>query len=142
MGKEKLGAGVVTISILILITAILSSTGSVISLTMGDDINNILVESGQIDTSLLPTTTDYIISLVTSVLTGIFATLILFKNRIGVFGYFTVAILNNVYSLILNGITVTSLISLVLGLSFLALYGFFIYKKRSVYGFNKETSEV
>ena len=63
------------------------------------------------------------------------------KNKIGVFGYFALSILNRVYSLIVTEITPIVLGELVLGRAFLALYGFFIYKKRDLYGLSKETIE-
>lgn len=139
--EKKLGAGIITISVLILIGLGFTIFGTIINLTMGDNINKVLLEAGQVDTSLLPTTTDYIISLVTSAVNVIFVVLILMKNKVGVLGYFTVAILSNVYNLIISGISALSLGGLAISLAFLALYGFFIYKKRELYGFTKETIE-
>lgn len=139
--EKKLGAGIITISVLILIGSAFGILGTIINLAMGDSVNELLMQTGQYDASMLPTTTDYIISLVSSILCVIFVILILLKNKIGVFGYFALSILNRVYSLIVTEITPIVLGGLVLGLAFLALYGFFIYKKRDLYGLSKETIE-
>ena len=139
--EKKLGAGIITISVLILIGSAFGILGTIINLAMGDSVNELLMQTGQYDASMLPTTTDYIISLVSSILCVIFVILILLKNKIGVFGYFALSILNRVYSLIVAEITPIVLGGLVLGLAFLALYGFFIYKKRDLYGLSKETTE-
>ena len=139
--EKKLGAGIITISVLILIGSAFGILGTIMNLAMGDSVNELLMQTGQYDASMLPTTTDYIISLVSSILCVIFVILILLKNKIGVFGYFALSILNRVYSLIVAEITPIVLGGLVLGLAFLALYGFFIYKKRDLYGLSKETIE-
>lgn len=139
--EKKLGAGIITISVLILIGSAFGILGTIMNLAMGDSVNELLMQTGQYDASMLPTTTDYIISLVSSILCVIFVILILLKNKIGVFGYFALSILNRVYSLIVTEITPIVLGGLVLGLAFLALYGFFIYKKRDLYGLSKETTE-
>lgn len=139
--EKKLGAGIITISVLILIGSAFGILGTIINLAMGDSVNELLMQTGQYDASMLPTTTDYIISLVSSILCVIFVILILLKNKIGVFGYFALSILSRVYSLIVAEITPIVLGGLVLGLAFLALYGFFIYKKRDLYGLSKETTE-
>lgn len=139
--EKKLGAGIITISVLILIGSAFGILGTIINLAMGDSVNELLMQTGQYDASMLPTTTDYIISLVSSILCVIFVILILLKNKIGVFGYFALSILSRVYSLIVAEITPIVLGGLVLGLAFLALYGFFIYKKRDLYGLSKETIE-
>lgn len=139
--EKKLGAGIITISVLILIGSAFGILGTIMNLAMGDSVNELLMQTGQYDASMLPTTTDYIISLVSSILCVIFVILILLKNKIGVFGYFALSILNRVYSLIVTEITPIVLGELVLGLAFLALYGFFIYKKRDLYGLSKETTE-
>lgn len=139
--EKKLGAGIIIMSIILLVLTAISTIGTVIALIAGDSINQILISSGEVDTSMLPTTTDYIISLAIAVLSIIFIILILCKNKIGIFGYFATTILSHVYSLITTGITVPSLISQLIGIAFIALYGFFIYKKRDVYGFTKESIE-
>ena len=139
--EKKLGAGIITISVLILIGSAFGILGTIINLAMGDSVNELLMQTGQYDASMLPTTTDYIISLVSSILCVIFVILILLKNKMGVFGYFALSILSRVYSLIVAEITPIVLGGLVLGLAFLALYGFFIYKKRDLYGLSKETIE-
>ena len=127
--EKKLGAGIITISVLILIGSAFGILGTIINLAMGDSVNELLMQTGQYDASMLPTTTDYIISLVSSILCVIFVILILLKNKIGVFGYFALSILSRVYSLIVAEITPIVLGGLVLGLAFLALYGFFIRKE-------------
>ena len=139
--EKKLGAGIITISVLILIGSAFGILGTIMNLAMGDSVNELLMQTGQYDASMLPTTTDYIISLVSSILCVIFVILILLKNKIGVFGYFALSILNRVYSLIVSEITPIVLGGLVLGLAFLALYGFFNYKKRDLYGLSKETTD-
>lgn len=139
MGKEKkIGAGIITMSILIFVGSAFAIFGGIINLAMGDSINQIMLEGGTIDQSMLPTKTDYIISLVTSILSVIFVILILMKKKVGVFAYFGLYILSSVYGLISNGITSLGLVSIGINLAFLALYGFFIYKKRELYGFIEE----
>lgn len=139
--KKKLGAGIITMSVIFLVLAVFTILGTAINLVAGDSINQILIDSGQVEASMLPTTTDYIISLVVSIFTVIFIILILCKNKIGVLGYFALNILSHVYNLIITQITVSTIISQLVGILIIALYGFFIYKKRDVYGFTKEVIE-
>jgi len=136
--EKKLGAGIITMSVIFLVAAVFTVLGATINLVAGDSINQVLIDSGQIDASMLPTTTDYIISLIISICTIIFIILILCKNKIGVLAYFALTILNHIYTLITTGISGISMISQLIGFLIIALYGFFIYKKRDIYGFTKE----
>lgn len=135
--ERKLGPGIITMSVIFLVISVIGVIGSVISIFAGGSINQALIDSGQIDASMLPTTTDYIINLVVTTFTIIFVILILCKNKIGVFGYFGLTILSHIYSLITTGISGINIISQLIGILIMALYGFFIYKKKYVYGFTK-----
>ncbi len=140
--KQTLGAGIKVISIILLIGSVMAVFGAGASLMMSDSMNQVLIESGQGDIVGLPTKLDYAISLGTSILNIIFVSLILMKNKIGVFGYFTLTILNTVYSTIVSWAGVLSLLSLGISIGILILYGYFIYQKRELYGFEKQTTEV
>lgn len=136
--EKKLGAGIITMSVIFLVGAVFTVLGTAINLVAGDSLNQVLIDSGQIDASMLPTTTDYIISLIISIFTIIFIILILCKKKIGVLAYFILTILSHIYTLIITGISGISMISQLIGFLIIALYGFFIYKKRDIYGFTKE----
>ena len=137
--EQKLGAGILTISIILLIGTVIGIFGVIIGLTVGDSINAIALESGQIDESMLLSSGDYVFSLITTLISGISVVLILMKNKYGIYGYFTIFILSNVYSLIMYGIAGIQPVSVILSVALAALYGFFIYKKRVLFGFSKET---
>ena len=137
--EQKLGAGILTISILMLIGTVFSILGTILFLAVGDSINNLMLESGQVDASILPTTGDYIFALITTLISGISVVLILMKNKYGIFGYFGIFILNTVYNLIVSGVVGTAIISLIISIAIAALYGYFIYKKRALFGFVQET---
>ena len=137
--KQKLGAGILTMSILMLVGTVLGILGTIFTMVVGDSINAIALESGQIDASMLPTTGDYIFGLVTTLISGISVIFILMKNKYGVFAFFGLFVLTMVYNLIVSGIAGMAIISFVLNIAFTALYGYFIYRKRALFGFAQET---
>ncbi|WP_426350400.1 hypothetical protein ACPWSR_03930 [Alloiococcus sp. CFN-8] len=137
--EQKLGAGIITISILMLIGTVISILATIFVMVVGDSLNSLMLQTGQVDASMIPTTGQYIFGLVTTLISGISVILILMKNKYGIFGYFGLFILNTVYNIIVSGTAGTAIISLIISIAIAALYGYFIYKKRALYGFVEET---
>lgn len=140
--KRKLGGGIITISIILLIGIVFGIGVGVTNLVKGEEINELLLQTGEISPDMLPTTQDYIIGLITNVLGGIFIVLILMKNKVGVLGYFGVSIMAMVYGLLSNEITTAYIVGQLLNIALLGLYGFFIYRKKYIFGFTNEITEV
>lgn len=131
MENKKLGGGIITISVLYLVFLSLGIIGSFISLATLDAINSIAVQSG------LPeiTSTELIISIVISLILLISIILILFKKKVGIYGFFTTVVINIIYSLVMNGFDATNLVSTLISLILPTLLAIFIYQKREVFGF-------
>lgn len=81
------------------------------------------------------TSTELIISIILSLLLLVGIILILLKKQIGVYTFFTVEIINIIYSLIMNGLNLSVLISTLIGLILPGLLAYFIYKKKELFGF-------
>lgn len=137
MENKKLGGGLLTISILYLIFLSFGLIGSIVSFLTLDQINAVSAQMG------LPqiTSTELIISTILNLILLVGVILILLKHKIGVYTFFTVIIINVIYSLIMNGFNIPVLISTLISLILPGLLAYFIYKKKEIFGFeNKENS--
>ncbi|WP_411168296.1 hypothetical protein ACH36K_14365 [Clostridium sp. MB05] len=124
--KKKLGAGIITISILYFIGLGFTLLGSIINLLFKDQTNKILAETG---TGVQVTTAQILITLITSAIIIISVVLILCRKSIGVILFFATQILSIVYGAITVGINIYTPLNLL----FPGLMAFFIYKKKDIY---------
>lgn len=119
---QKLGAGIIAISVIYFITAILGTLGLVVLLTQKDT----LIKQG---IPLTLSNTQIITSLILQLILVIAIILILFKKSIGVYSYFTITIISIINSIMDTGFQWTIILSLILPL----LMAFFINKKRKLF---------
>lgn len=141
--ERKLGAGIITISVLHLIGFVIGSFSTVSSIIN----NDALVEAASVlgaDPSIYAPS-KLIISLVLSTLLAISVILILFKKSLGVYGYFTVTVIsliNSIISVSSIGFSGLVIFSLVLSLIFPALMALFIHKRKYVFGFASKEDDL
>lgn len=119
---QKLGAGIIIISIIYFISAIFGTLGSVVLLTQKD----ILIKQG---VPLTLSNTQIIIGLILQLILVIAIILILFKKSIGVYSYFTITILSIINTIMDNGFQWTIILSLILPI----LMAICINKKRKLF---------
>lgn len=131
MENKKLGGGILTISILYLVFLGFGIIGSIISLASLDQINALSTQMGMPQI----TSTELIISIVLSLISLIGIIFILLKKKIGIYIFFTLVAINIIYSLIMNGFQVATIISALIGLILPGLLAYFIYKKKEIFGF-------
>ncbi|GAB6168485.1 hypothetical protein JCM1393_09450 [Clostridium carnis] len=126
--KEKVGAGVITISVIHLIFSVFALFGSIMIIFMNDAMNNQMSALGQ---AKEVTKSQGIISLVFTLALIVSVILLLCKKSIGVYLYFITQVLSIVFTAITEGVSVYSLLGLVMPV----LMAIFIFKKKAVYGF-------
>ncbi|KHD38500.1 membrane protein [Clostridium acetobutylicum] len=131
---SKVGAGIITISVLHFIGAAFTLIGSLILLGAKDNINNILAQSGQSASTV--TNTSIAISLVLVIVLVIGVILILKKKALGVYLYFLSEIISIIYSIVHSGFSFMIILSLILPI----LMAVFIYQKKSLYGFGNKSA--
>ena len=134
MENKKLGGGILTISIIYLVLLGLGLIGSIISLVTLDEINSLMSQMGGVEL----TSTELIVSIILTLILLVGIILILLKKQIGVYSFFTVEIINIIYSLIMNGLSISILISTLVGLILPGLLAYFIYKKKELFGFESK----
>ena len=138
MENKKLGGGILAISILYLVFLSLGLMGNIISFSTLDQINAVSAQMGMPQL----TSTELIISIILNLVLVIAIILILLKKKIGVYAFLTVIIINVIYSLIMNGLSVFVLISTLIGLILPGLLAYFIYKKKEVFGFESNENNL
>ena len=122
--QQKVGAGILTVSIVQLVFSSFALIGVLMLLAAKDTISE-MTKTAPLPTSVL------IITMVLLVILLLGVILILMKKKLGVYIYFIAEIINLVYSIINNGFS----ISVVLGLVIPVLMGIFIWQKKSLFGF-------
>lgn len=138
MENKKLGGGILTISIIYLVLLGLGLIGSIISLVTLDEINSLMSQMGGVEL----TSTELIVSIILTLILLVGIILILLKKQIGVYTFFTVEIINIIYSLIMNGLSISILISTLVGLILPGLLAYFIYKKKELFGFESKENNL
>ena len=138
MENKKLGGGIITISVIYLVTLGFGLLTSIGSFAMLDEINSTAAQFGLPET----TTVDLIISIVLNSLLLAGVILILCKKKFGVYTFFTVIIVNIIHSLIMNGFNVANLIGTLVGLILPGLLAFFVYKKKDIFGFENNENNL
>ena len=134
MENKKLGGGILTISILYLVFLGFGLIGNIISFSTLDQINALSSQMGMPQL----TSAELIISIILSLILLIGVILILLKKKLGVYTCFTVIVINVIYSLIMNGLSILVLISTLISLILPGLLAYFIYKKKEVFGFESK----
>lgn len=134
MENKKLGGGILTISILYLVFLGFGLIGNIISFSTLDQINALSSQMGMPQL----TSAELIISIILSLILLIGVILILLKKKIGVYTFFTVIVINVIYSLIMNSLSILVLISTLISLILPGLLAYFIYKKKEVFGFESK----
>ena len=130
INNQKLGGGIMTICILTLIGFVITLFSSITMLTGRDKIVESYKTLG-LDTSIIPSTGQTVISLILSILIALSVILILMKKSIGIYGYFIAEIISIVASIIFAGF---SILNIVLSLIFPILMAIFISKRKVVFG--------
>ncbi|MDZ5252450.1 hypothetical protein [Clostridium sp. LIBA-8841] len=131
--QNKLGAGIIAISIIQIIFSAFGLLGSIL-LLMPSFQENMAAISGVSLNQMGFNNVTIIIGLVAIILDLLGIILILRKKAIGLYIYLLVTAANIIYSIVLNGISIFSLIgSLILPL----LMTFFVYKKKELFGLSK-----
>ena len=138
MENKKLGGGILTISIIYLVFLGFGLIGSIISLSTLDEINSIMAQMGVTQI----TSTELIISIILSLILLVVIILILLKKQIGVYTFFTLEIINIIYSLIMDGLSLSVLISTLISLILPGLLAYFIYKKKELFGFESKENNL
>jgi len=134
MQKQKVGAGILTISIIHLVVCGFGLLGTIASFAMKDTINDMIKGQGvpEITTSAL------IIGVVFTIMLAVAVILILMKKEIGIYMYFIVEVANIVYSVVINGFKLIQLTSFILPV----LMGIFIWQKREVFGLGAKEQSI
>lgn len=123
---KKVGAGIITMSVLYLFGQFFVILGSLGNIFFKDAISKNLQTmgvAGEVNTVQM------LITLAISVIITISVILLLFKKPIGAYMFIGIEILSFIYSVISSGIDIGSFIMLI----FPALMIFFIYKKKDIY---------
>lgn len=124
--KKKVGAGIITMSVLYLIGQAFAIIGSISNFFTKDVTNKILADAGM---GIQITTSQIVITLTTSLIITIAVILILLKKSIGAFLFIGIVVLSLIYSAIVSGVSLFTPLSLI----FPGLMIFFIYKKKDIY---------
>ena len=122
--SQKLGAGIIIISIIHFICGIFSILGTIVLLTQKDA----LIKQG---IPLTLSTNQIIISLILQLILIIAIILILFKKSVGVYCYFTITIISIINSIMDSGFQWIIILSLILPI----LLAIFINKKKKLFNF-------
>lgn len=124
--KKKVGAGIITMSVLYLIGQAFAIIGSISNFFTKDVTNKILADAGM---GIQITTSQIVITLTTSLIITIAVILILLKKSIGACLFIGIVVLSLIYSAIVSGVSLFTPLSLI----FPGLMIFFIYKKKDIY---------
>ena len=128
---KKVGAGIITMSILYLLGQAITILGCLVNIFFKDEISKNLQLMG---ISSEVNTVQILISLVISLIITIAVILILFKKPIGAYLFIGIEILSFIYGSISSGVNIFSFILLI----FPALMILFIYKKKDIYFVSEE----
>lgn len=128
--QQRLGAGIITVSVIHFLGAALSILSSLLFIVFGDVIKEQIEKMGQ---TLELSQSQMIIGLILSVALVIGVILILLKKAVGVYIYYAYFVINTVHTLITSGFSLPILSSLLLPV----LMGVFISQKKELFGFGR-----
>lgn len=123
--KPKVGAGILTMSIIQLVVNAFGLMGFIMALFMKDE------TKAQLKTMGVPETPTYtlIISLVVLIVVTLSIILILMKKELGIYIYFIAQVASIVYSIVSTGFKPIILTSFIMPI----LMGIFIWKKKEIF---------
>jgi hypothetical protein len=124
--RKRVGAGIITMSVLYLIGQVFVIFGSIINIFFKDETNKILADAGmgtQVNIAQIS------ITLAIALIITIAVILILCKKPIGAFVFIGIEVLSFIYSAIISGVNLYTPLNLI----FPGLMIFFIYKKKDIY---------
>lgn len=124
--SKKVGAGIITMSVLDFIGQFFVILGSLSSIIFKDVMDSSLESMGIVSEV---NTVELLITLAISVIITVSVILILFKKPIGAYMFIGIEVLSFIYKVITTGFTIATPV----GLIFPALMIFFIYKKKDIY---------
>ena len=128
--ENRLGGGIITLSVLHFIMSFLSIVGAIVLLTAGSS-SEFQEALGSLAADL-STGTIIFEDIILRIVLIISLILILRKNKIGVYGYFLFAIVSLIFTIVTSGFHIASII---VSLIFPILMAIFIAKKKAVFGF-------
>lgn len=125
--NKNLGAGIIIITILVILGSILGIVGDLGSIFLGD----LVVETydGEVIQSSI-SNSQFIIDIILRIIFLISAILIFMKKSLGIYCYFIVVIISIIALIIFNGFSIAIISSLILPI----LMTIFVAKKREVFG--------
>ncbi len=124
--SKKVGAGIITMSVLDFIGQFFVILGSLSSIIFKDVMDSSLQSMGIVSEV---NTVELLITLAISVIITVSVILILFKKPIGAYMFIGIEVLSFIYKVITTDFTIATPV----GLIFPALMIFFIYKKKDIY---------
>jgi len=130
--KPKVGAGIMTLSIIQLVFMGLGLIGSVVMLI--PKVRVMLKEMGSPEI----TTSTLIIGLIITITMIIGIVLILMKKELGIYIYFIAVVANIAFTIVSDGFKPINLLSLIMP----ALMGFFIWKKKEIFSVEENGLDV
>ena len=129
--EERLGSGIITLSVLHFIMSFLSFVGAIIILIASSSID-FKNQLSSINVNL-NTTTIIFQNIILRIILVVSLILILRKNKFGIYGYFLFAIASIISTIVTSGFNI---LSIILSLVFPILMGIFMFKKKNLFGFN------
>ncbi len=130
---KKVGAGIITMSVLYLVGQFFVILGSLVNIFGSDFINSYYESMGMPNVLETVNMTDIYITLAISVIITISVALLLAKKPMGAYIFIGIEILSRIYGVISSGVGLFTFIMLI----FPVLMILFIYKKKDIY-FAKE----
>ncbi|SKA85123.1 hypothetical protein SAMN05428976_10746 [Clostridium sp. USBA 49] len=129
--KQKLGAGILTLSIIQLVFSGFGMIGFITYFAVKDQIAAVP------GVPVVPAYT-YIISIIVTIVAAIGIILILFKKELGIYIYYIAQVASIISSLVINGFKPLMILSLIIPI----LMGFFIWNKKEVFGIGVKAGDV
>ncbi|WP_300349395.1 hypothetical protein [Clostridium sp.] len=131
--ENKLGAGIITLSVLTIISVFITYFSNICLLI--PSVQNNLKQKGIPIEKLGLNKSIIVIGLISATILLISVILILMKKALGIYLYYLLFLANLIYSTVLHGFNIKSLI---ISIIFPALFGYFLYKKKHLYGFESK----
>lgn len=124
--KPKVGAGIITMSVLYILGQVFAILALIINLIAKDEISSILAEEG---IAVEITTAQLVIGLIISLIILVSIILILAKKPIGAYLLIAIEIVSLIFNIISGEFTIFSVIGLIIP----GLMIFFLYRKKEIY---------
>ncbi|MDP4177785.1 MAG: hypothetical protein Q8900_05510 [Bacillota bacterium] len=135
---KKIGAGIITISILVILGSFISIIGAIYAYFMKDKVAGLLPADQAAKVSSALSIPNIIITIVLSLLIVVSVSLILSKKAAGIYMYFTCIIIDIIYSIVKSGFSLTIISSLILPI----LMAVFINMDKEVFFSKKEEQNI